>query len=32
MIAAGDFRRGQLSEYDPGLKRLDTRRRAIGER
>jgi hypothetical protein len=32
MIAAGDFRHGQPSEYDAGLKRLDTRRRAIGER
>jgi hypothetical protein len=32
MIAAGDFRHGQLPEYDSGLKRLDTRRRAIGER
>jgi hypothetical protein len=32
MIAAGDFRHGQLSEYDAGLKRLDARRRAIGER
>jgi hypothetical protein len=31
MIAAGDFRHGQLSEYDSGLKRLDTRP-AIGER
>lgn len=32
MIAGGDFRHGQLPEYDSGLKRLDTRRRAIGER
>jgi hypothetical protein len=30
--AAGDFRHGQLPEYDSGLKRLDTRRRGIGER
>lgn len=32
MIAAGDFRDGQLSEYDAGLKRLVARCRAIGAR
>jgi hypothetical protein len=32
MFAAGGFRHGQLPEYDSGLKRLGTRRRAIGER
>ena len=32
MIAAGHFRDGHQSEYDAGLKRLDTCRRAVGER
>jgi hypothetical protein len=32
MIAAGDFRHGQRSEYDAGLKRLVAWCRAIGKR